>query len=275
VPEQSKATSEQWPSVARELEVLFGKSGGELLEEVRSRNQKGRDVSPEELRYLAYRAAGYLTASTWEARNIGVKLAGLLKLADRNLLLASLVYERRKRITVWNRLTRTHFRENDFIRRNSLVSLSEIGVWNHHVRRAILVGLGDSYFEIRSAAAGAVAAFPDDASRDQEVLDRLGSLLKDHRFEVRQAALHAIGEVGDSGVWATVITPFFTEPNWKVRAAALNALRRLVERGQLTVGDMPHLMEQLRSLLLTSTGFTPTFELKSALVALKEALEEL
>lgn len=274
-PQPSGTVLEQWPAVAKELDVLFEKGGAELLDEVRSRSQKGSSVSPEELRYLAYRTAGYLASSTWEGRNMGVKLTGLLRLTERSLLLASLVYERRKEVTLWHRLTHTQFRENDFIRRNSLVSLSQIGVWNHHVRRAILVGLADSYFEIRSAATGAVAAFPEEASRDEEVMGLLRSLLNDPRFEVRQAALQAIGEVGDSGSWAAIITPFFTEPNWKVRAAALNALRRLAERGRLTVGDMPHLMEQLRSLLLTSTGFTPTFEIKSALLALKETLEEL
>jgi UDP-N-acetylglucosamine--N-acetylmuramyl-(pentapeptide) pyrophosphoryl-undecaprenol N-acetylglucosamine transferase len=274
-PQPSRAVLEQWPAVSKELDVLFEKGGGELLDEIRLRIRKGRSVSPEELRYLAYRTAGYLASSAWEARNTGVKLAGLLRISERSLLLASLVYERRKQITWWHRLTHTEFRENDFIRRNSLISLSEIGVWNHHVREAIVVGLADSYFEIRSAAARAVGAFPEAASRDEEVTGLLKSLLKDPRFEVRQAALLAIGEVGDSSAWASVITPFFSEPNWKVRAAALNALRRLVERGQLTVGDMPLLMEQLRSLLLTSTGFTPTFEIKSALLALKEALEEL
>ena len=79
LPEQPKPTTDQWPAVAPELDMLFDKAGGELLGEVRSRHERGMAFSPEELRYLAYRTAGYLTTSTWEARNIGVKLAGLLK----------------------------------------------------------------------------------------------------------------------------------------------------------------------------------------------------
>jgi HEAT repeat protein len=165
------------------------------------------------------------------------------------------------------------YAENGFIRRNSLIALSEIGVWNDAVRAAAVCALRDRYFEVRSAGLSLAQALAAHVEHDAEITAAVASLANDPRFEVRAAAMSSLGEIGRGSLAVARIGEHFLDGNWKVRAAAARGLTRLVERRAVSPEDRPRIEEAIQGLLPTSTGFKPLFELKDALGGLARALK--
>ncbi len=264
----------QWPSLSRDLDRLAHLRGGLLLEDARGRTKAGSGFSQEEQEYLAYRTDGYLASPRWEERNIGIKLVGLLGLCGRISLIAAMVYDRKSSRSLVRRMLGLEFKENDFVRRNCLVALGQVGIWNNEVREALMQGLADAYFEIRTAAARAAGAMATHVRDDAGIMSSLEQLVDDPRFEVRSAALEALGETVQGQGWATRFTRFFLEHNWKVRKAALTALQRLSQRGVLSEEDISLVEDDLQHILLTSTDFRPLFDLKQSIAELSTSLRK-
>ncbi len=260
----------QWPTDT-ETERLALMSPRELLDEVVARARTG-GLPPRTRAYVAYRADGYLSSGGWEQRNWGVKLAGALRAEARVGLLASFVTDRHPGAPRWRRTLGLDYVENGFIRRNAVVALTQIGVWDEAVHGALREALEDPYFEVRAAALGLAKALAPHVAADAHLCAAITSLTKDPRFEVRAAALEALGEVADASA-IPCLTAHFLDPNWKVRAAAVRALTRLVARGVVPPPDRARIREYVAHLLPTSTGFTPLFDLKQALVGLTTQLE--
>ncbi|MBN1425690.1 glycosyltransferase [Candidatus Fermentibacteria bacterium] len=261
-----------WPTIDGAVEPLTALSASALLARVVSRGKGSVALSIEERAYLQYRTDGYLASSKWEERNWGVKLAGALGHAERADLIASLVVQRRRHPTRWQRWAGLLHEENGFIRRNALTALAGIGVWSEAVRGAIVYAIQDRYFEIRSAGCRLAMGLAAPVRADVEIVAMIRTLTGDPRFEVRAAALAALGEVDKGEAPASLLIGRFLDPNWKVRAAAVDGLRRLANRDALSPQDRTRIEGAIRGLLLTSTGFRPLFELKDSLALLSQAL---
>lgn len=263
-----------WPPAGGTVEPLTLLSASSLLAHVNSRGRSPAAHPPEERAYIQYRTDGYLTSHAWEERNWGVKLAGALRYRERADLLASIVTQQRNNPPWWRRLAGLAHAENDFMRRNAVAALAAIGAWNDDMRDAILCALRDRYFEIRSAGCGLVQAVAASVRDDREIVTLLRGLTDDPRFEVRVAALAALGEIGVGPETVSALLDRFLDANWKVRSAAVGGLRRVAERGALSPQDRVQVAGAVQGLLLTSTGFTPLFELKDSLAGLGRALRD-
>jgi len=273
-PSRGISHTAHWPEIDLRISRLVRMGGVELLEVIRMRIRNGLSLTMDEKRYVHYRTDGYLASDRWEERNIGVKLAGITGRSDRTTLLAEMVTEKRGRASFLKRLFAMTHEENDFIRRNALIALGDIGVWSDDVKHAILHGLADSYYEIRSAAADTVAKLAGKRRYDEDIVLSIQRLLRDRWFEVRVSALKASGEISTDASWVEEITAFFTAENWKVRNAAVNAVVRMIERQVLDAETHTFVRNRLDSVLLTTTDFKPMFELKRSLVTLSESLKE-
>ena len=144
-----------------------------------------------------------------------------------------------------------------------MTTISRLGVYDSPVRATLLDLLADPYYEVRSAAARAFAALaPETGERDDEVLGGLRGLSRESSFEVRSAAILAMGKTGDGAV-AEWLRPFFQDPNGKVRQAVIDALNDLVRRKM--IDDLDGLREELDGILITSNHFDPDFPIKRTL----------
>ena len=124
--------------------------------------------NPEELDYLRHRSAHLLTASDWNARNMGVKLIGLLKDETKIEHLLRFVEDRTPASRL-HRLLGGDFKEVGFIRRNALTSLMVIDKYVPGLDRVLVAALKDPYYEVRVRAAKGRGPFLGKLSRFRPV----------------------------------------------------------------------------------------------------------
>ncbi len=226
--------------------------------------------SPRELSYLRYKALEYLTSTRWQIRNAGVKMAGSLRLAETVGMLCRFLTATADK-PWWKRVMHGPYEEVGFIRRNSATALSQTQVWRTDVRDALLSGLRDSYFEVRSASARALSGLVGQDEPDSEAEAFLRDLLADRCFEVAREAALALGRIGHDPATVAHMTALLEHPNWKVRDGALRALGRMIERGMVKPDEVDR---QLQRLLVTSTDFRAIFPLKQSLHRLQHIIGE-
>lgn len=220
--------------------------------------------------YLAYRTDGYLASPSWQTRNIGVKLIGLLKLEDKLDLLLFLLNDPTPAVW-WHRMLGGDRKQVGFIRRNALTSLRQLNLWNDDIRQALLACFSDRYFEVRSGTARTAKHFASHLQGDSDFIKGLMGCCADPSFEVVVEGIHAICELEkDEGLYAFLKT-FFTHANWRVREAVLHAMKRMIERELISYEVVQRDLEQF---LVTSSGFVPHFQLREQIRQLSHAIEQ-
>ncbi len=218
-------------------------------------------------RILRYFADGYLVSRRWQVRNIGVKMAGILRHRERRDSLLEMV-SGRKPDRWWKRLAGGDYYQVGFIRRNALTSLAALGIWDERLRTVLLEALqADPYFEVRSEAARAVLSLSDKIGPDEELAAALQANLNHRSPEVRWCCLEAAGAVAPGADSIQNLGDLLYHPNWRIRQALLMALSHMLHRGVVKPGDP--ILARLDQLIPTCTDFTPTFPLKRALNELK------
>jgi HEAT repeat protein len=85
-------------------------------------------------------------------------------------------------------------------------------------------------------------------------------LMGDRWLEVAAAAAQALGKVGHEHDALPALLGLQDAKLWRLRAAALEGLLSLVERGE--GGDPARLTVALNRFVLTSTDFKPEFQIK-------------
>jgi UDP-N-acetylglucosamine--N-acetylmuramyl-(pentapeptide) pyrophosphoryl-undecaprenol N-acetylglucosamine transferase len=226
---------------------------------------------PEDLEYLKNRASALLIHPSWQERNLGVKLLGLLGAREKIPALLTLFNDRQP-VSLFKRLLGGDFEQVGFIRRNVITACIRINELSPEVEQALLRGLEDPYYEVRAEAARAAAFFGRRLSSPKRLLSALLKLLTDPNIDVSVAAAEALGKLGGEfdalpallGLWDTRL--------WKLRAAVLRGIHHLVERGEVANLDM--LEDQVPKFILTSTDFAPRFEIKSAYRRLMESVSK-
>ena len=234
--------------------------------------QVAREIpSAEDRAYYTSRAASLLASPSWERRNVGVKLIGLLQAREKLPLVISLLRDRRP--AAWyKRMVGGDFEQVGFIRRNALTSLARLGVVTPAVEESLVAAFTDPYYEVRSEAARTAAALGrtlGDEARRRLTASLIG-LLHDSWLEVAATAAEALGTIGGKDDALPALLELQTFRYWVVRAAGLRGLLSLVERGH--AGDLAELERQLRGFVLTATDFRPEFTIRSAYAGVVDAI---
>jgi UDP-N-acetylglucosamine--N-acetylmuramyl-(pentapeptide) pyrophosphoryl-undecaprenol N-acetylglucosamine transferase len=216
---------------------------------------------PQDLEYLKNRASALLVHPSWQERNLGVKLLGLLAARERISALLVLFHDR-KPVSFLKRLLGGDFEQVGFIRRNIITALIRIGDLSPEVETAILTGLEDPYYEVRAEAAHAAAFFGSAISSPKHIVSALIKLLPDPNIDVSTASAEALGKLGGESDALPALLGLWDTRFWRMRTAVLRGIHHLVERGQ--VSKLDELEAQVPKFILTSTDFKPHFEIKFA-----------
>ena len=233
----------------------------EYAEARRGAVYRPEDVVPSagDRAYFVSRAASLLVSAEWERRNVGVKLLGLLRARDKTPLLLALFNDRRPASLI-KRLFGGDFVQVGFIRRNIVTALGRLGEVSPEVQAALLTACEDPYFEVRAEAARTAARLAGQLTDCDAMVVALSRLLSDRWLEVASAAAQALGKVGHAYDALPALLSLQDARLWRLRAAALEGLLSLVERGES--GDPAALIGALKHFVLTSTDFKPEFQIK-------------
>ena len=228
--------------------------------------------SADDRAFYVSRAASLLANPSWEARNLGVKLIGLLQARERLPLVLALLADRTP-APWYERMLGGDFAQVGFIRRNAMVTVARIGVVTPQVERALEAALGDPYYEVRAEACRAVTRLDPDLSADgrRRLVAGIIRLLGDRWVEVIAAAAEALGHVGGADDARPALVALWDQKYWMVRAAALRGLLALIERGR--AGDLDSLARDARAFALTATDFRPEFTIRTSYGRVVDAIQ--
>lgn len=214
-----------------------------------------------------------LRSRDWTDRNNAVKLAGQLRDPRAVPALVSVVRNRVAAPLV-HRLLGGDYREPGFVRRNAVTAIATIGEADRSAQDALVFALDDRYWEVRTAAARAIAnlgdAFTSADGRANKAQIKLRKLARGRNFEVAQEATRTLGEIGGDEADLVALESLHYHRNWRVRHALVDAYTRLFERGVFV--DKDALTQRLDDILITSEGFRPRFILKESAARLQERL---
>ncbi|MFC1724111.1 glycosyltransferase [candidate division KSB1 bacterium] len=234
---------------------------------------KDKDItSLPEWDYLSYRAAGYLVSDNWEIRNVGVKLLGLLKNEKKLNLLISILMDKRPSSSFKKFFGGDYFHVG-FIRRNTVYSIMNIGVYNNEIRDVLISVLRtDPYYEVRAAAAEALTQFSDEIKEDIELENVLIENLNHSSFEVVNEAITALGKIAFSEGALEHLKKMLFSTKWQFRDSAVRAFIDISERGNYK--DIGELRSFLKDIMVVCTDFKPEFPLKKSILDLNRRIEK-
>ena len=228
--------------------------------------------SVDDRAFYVSRAASLLASASWEVRNLGVKLLGLLQARERLPLVLALLADRTP-APWYKRVLGGDFEQVGFIRRNAIATVARLGVVTPEVEQALAAALEDPYYEARAEACRAVTRLDRDLSPGARtrLVAGLIRLLRDRWIEVIAAAAEALGHVGGPDDARLALVALWDQKFWMVRAAGLRGLLALVERGQ--AGDLDTLARDVRAFTLTATDFRPEFTIRTSYGRVVDAIE--
>jgi UDP-N-acetylglucosamine--N-acetylmuramyl-(pentapeptide) pyrophosphoryl-undecaprenol N-acetylglucosamine transferase len=229
-------------------------------------------LSDEDRQYYVSRAASLLASPAWEARNLGVKLVGLLEAREKLPLVIALLKDRQP-APWYQRMAGGDFAQVGFIRRNGLTAVARLGCVTPQVEDVLVAALADPYYEARAEACRAVTVLDrhvSDGGRTR-LIAGLITLLRDRWLEVAAAAAEALGHVGGEADARPALLALKAHKFWMVRAAGLRGLQALVERGR--AGDLDRLEPEVRGFALTATDFRPEFTIRTSYARLIRAID--
>ena len=244
---------------------LINLEGNSLINALEEMEKDGKLnlLSQDELKYLKYKADGYLMSERWQTRNNGVKLVGLTKYEKRISFLLYLIKEK-KPAPFLHRLLGGDYIQVGFIRRNIIYAIIRIAKWNDDVFNIILEALSDPYFEVRSVAGKAISFFAEVIQKEQkeQFMEFLKRNIHDKNIEVASESIKAVGSIGESNEILKEIERFLIHPNWIIRNALIEALTKLFVRKIISKKEIEMIISKL---LLTCNDFQPSFPLKKSL----------
>jgi putative peptidoglycan lipid II flippase len=221
---------------------------------------------------LNKRVAQLLDRPRWQERNVGAKLVGMLKMRSHRARLCTMVTSREP-APLRYRFLGADLREPGFVRRNAVEALGILGDPDEKTEQAFLTALRDSYWEVRTAAAGALGDLAPLVSEETRAaaLKALADLATGRCFETAAASVRALGALArDESVLATFRRLHY-HPNWQVRDAVVCAYEEMHRRG--VVADGAKLKQLLDDVLVTCDSFRPFFQLKENLVRVRAKFE--
>ena len=232
-----------------------------------------------DLPYLHYRGATLLTHPAWQMRNEGVKLLGLTRHVDKLHLVTWVLTDRTPAPGI-HRLLGGDFEQVGFIRRNAINALAFIGVVDDNVRAAVIIALGDPYYEVRAAALRLVRMYIRQSkplNNDKDLVQAVRKLTRDSSLEVRWEALDTYGHVGEPEDVLAVNRTLALVQKAPLREAVLRSYHALLDRYPGVTDSQPwrnQLKEDLERFAITSLAFQPHFPLKERFAVLQRRIHE-
>lgn len=224
---------------------------------------------PQDLEYFKNRATALLIHPSWQERNLGVKLLGLLGARDKIPALLTLFNDRTP-ASMPRRILGGDFEQVGFIRRNVIIALVRLNEISLEVENALLRGFKDPYYEVRGEAARAAGFFGPRLASSGQFISGLFELLTDPKLDVAVAAAEALGKLGSEHDALPALLGMWDSRLWRMRAAVLRGILYLLDRGVVSNLDM--LESQVPRFILTSTDFRPQFEIKAVYRKLMESV---
>jgi UDP-N-acetylglucosamine--N-acetylmuramyl-(pentapeptide) pyrophosphoryl-undecaprenol N-acetylglucosamine transferase len=221
----------------------------------------------DDLLYYQHRAAALLSHPSWQDRNLGVKLVGLTRYHEKIPALLHMLVDR----TPVSRVKRAlggDFEQVGFIRRNIAQALRVMGRINNEVERHLLIAVEDPYFEVRAQTCCTAAHFSAYLAGKEVWLAALLRRLEDESFEVVMEATRALGELGVDGRALDALLSLRDSFRWQVRDAALQGVKRLLERR--IICPSAELLGRVSHFVLTATDFRPHFSIKESYRSIDE-----
>ncbi|MBN1968041.1 MAG: glycosyltransferase [Candidatus Delongbacteria bacterium] len=242
-----------------------GKSASRIFEMIKqfSNDPKSNVLSEHTLSYLylQYKADSYISSENWEVRNNGVKLIGLIK--DRSRIeLLSKMFNNREPVSFVKRKLGGDYREVGFIRRNIMTNYRKLSFLSETVYDDLKTGLSDNYFEVVTETLKTIIYFRDELKNDSSLKELVRNTLESNNFEILMEAISCYGIFINSIEEYALLRRFNYHPNWKVREALLQVLIKLYRSSSIS---KEQLYNELKDILITSSGFVPTFSLKNIL----------
>jgi putative peptidoglycan lipid II flippase len=221
---------------------------------------------------LNKRVAQLLERRRWQDRNVGVKLAGMLRMRPHRGRLCAMVTSREP-APLRYRLLGADLKQPGFVRRNAVEALAALGDPDRRTEDALLVGLRDSYWEVRAVAAEALGTLAPLLTEETRAaaLKALQDLAGSRSFEAAAAAVKAIGQLARDDSMVPVLERLHYHVNWRVRDAVVCAYDEMHRRG--VVSDVARLRRLLDDVLVTCDSFQPFFQLKDNLVRVRTKFE--
>jgi UDP-N-acetylglucosamine--N-acetylmuramyl-(pentapeptide) pyrophosphoryl-undecaprenol N-acetylglucosamine transferase len=243
----------------------------------RAYNLSGHDFDPasvagdpDDLAYYRHRAAGLLSRKAWQERNLGVKLIGLTRHREKIPTLLKMLCDRTP-VSWVKRFFGADFEQVGFIRRNIVQALAVIDHFDPEVEKHLLGALQDPYFEVRAQACRCAAHFGPFLVGKRSWICGILDRLQDDCFEVVIEAAKALGEIGTDMKAADALLSMNESHYWQVRNAALEGVRRMIDREMLEPSE--ELLSRASSFILTSTDFRPHFQIKETYAAIRNRLK--
>lgn len=200
-----------------------------------------------------YKINIYISSPNWEIRNVGVKLIGLFKDKAKVDVLVEILKSRK---------------ENGFIKRNALVALKQLDIWDDEFKSLLAVLLKDSYYEVRVAAiqylAKCVPPHEFDVFREAIREKLLRSTIEERLAALRLTA--RLGNVGD----LEYLNGFYLHSNSLLREDLLELLYNFYRRKILTAEEI---REHVGRVLITSNNLTPEFKLRATIKKILREIE--
>jgi murein biosynthesis integral membrane protein MurJ/undecaprenyldiphospho-muramoylpentapeptide beta-N-acetylglucosaminyltransferase len=200
-----------------------------------------------------YKISIYISSGRWEIRNVGVKLIGLFKDKSKAEYLVDILRSGK---------------ENGFIKRNSVISLRQLNVWNSEIKKLLMELFNDGYYEVRTAAIDYLAQ--SGTTKDYE--DYKGIVHKRMRkaaVEEKLALLRLIARIGDKNE-IDRMEDLYLSSNSLIREELLQLLHSFFRRKLLTADEV---REYVNKILITSNNLNPEFNLKSIIKKIYKEIE--
>lgn len=184
----------------------------------------------------------FLDDPAWKVRNVGVKLVGALRLNVHRQRVIEFMLDQR---------------QVGFIRRNAATAIGQFDDMPSPADEALRKALEDRYWEVRIEAIKALATFAvssvdaewqagvEDLFADflesfpsKSILGGQGTRWIEPVFEVREAALIALGSFASGYRALSLCMAVLEAPMWKLRAAAIEATVAIAIRGKHEAGPV-------------------------------------
>jgi hypothetical protein len=200
-----------------------------------------------------YKASIYLASSSWEVRNVGIKLIGLFKDKSRVPYLVELLQSGRG---------------NGFMRRNAVQALKAIHPWDAEIQALLRRLLDDPYYEVRAAALDFLGQGISEGEYE-ELRPRVQRRLRRGSSEEKVACLRLIARKGGAGELPS-LRPLYLDSSSLVREEVLELLYAFFRRGLLSGEEVKR---QIQQVLVTSNHLTPEFRIKSIIQRIYREVE--
>lgn len=188
----------------------------------------------------------WLENSNWKIRNWAVKIIDELRLSEYTENLIAMISDRTPAKFI-DRVLGGDYYQVGFIRRNATTALGNIGSPSPEVSSVLIAALQDRYWEVRAKALSAIRKLYTKKA-PEELMKAVVTSVKDKKFEVTARAIYTLGELSVGEDVVLHLRSSYNHPNIIVKTVAVEALKKLYDRGVLS--DRDKLSKELENIFI-------------------------